>query len=210
MKCPVCRDDQTRLFQNVAELNYHRCAKCEATFLDPELHPSRDEERAQYDHHQNDIDDPGYRKFLWKLAEPLLERLPEKASGLDFGCGPGPALAAMLKEAGYDVSLYDPYYNADKSVLDRQYDFITCTETFEHFHEAAHEIDRLNSMLKPGGVLAVMTCFQTDDEQFAKWHYRADPTHVVFYREQTFHVLASIYGWRIDIPCKDVVIAVKA
>ena len=38
-------------------------------------------------------------------------------------------------------------------------------------------------LVRPGGWLAVMTCFQTDDARFAGWHYRKDPTHVVFYRE---------------------------
>ncbi len=49
-----------------------------------------------------------------------------------------------------------------------------------------------------------MTCFQTDDARFARWHYRRDPTHVVFYREETLRLLAARRGWEIDVPCKDV------
>jgi hypothetical protein len=49
-----------------------------------------------------------------------------------------------------------------------------------------------------------MTCFQTDDSRFAHWHYRRDPTHVVFYREETLRFLAAERGFSCLIPCKDV------
>jgi len=64
-------------------------------------------------------------------------------------------------------------------------------------------------MLHPGGWLALMTCFQTDDARFANWHYRRDPTHVVFYREATFRHIARLLGWQCEIPCKDVVLMQK-
>ncbi len=54
-----------------------------------------------------------------------------------------------------------------------------------------------------------MTCFQTDDDRFDNWHYRRDPTHVVFYREYTFDWLAQHYGWDLEIPAKDVVLLRK-
>jgi len=45
--------------------------------------------------------DPRYRRFLARLAEPLIAHLPKGARGLDFGCGPGPTLSLMLREAGF-------------------------------------------------------------------------------------------------------------
>ena len=115
----------------------------------------------------------------------------------------------MLREAGHRVSVYDPFFANDWSVLDVQYDFITCTEVAEHFHDPAAEFTRLNLMLKPGGYLGVMTCFQTQDEKFAAWHYRKDPTHVVFYRQETFDWLSQRFGWSVRIPRKDVAILFK-
>lgn len=47
-----------------------------------------------------------------------------------------------------------------------------------------------------------MTCFQTDDARFAAWHYRRDPTHVVFYRESAFRRIAERFGWRCEVPCR--------
>ncbi|MBS0543647.1 MAG: methyltransferase domain-containing protein, partial [Proteobacteria bacterium] len=79
----------------------------------------------------------------------------------------------------------------------------------EHFHHPAEEFARLDALLRPGGWLGIMTCFQTDDARFARWHYRRDPTHVVFYREATFRVIARRHGWVCEIPAKDVVLMCK-
>ena len=207
--CPVCRAPAPVPFMSVGAQDYWRCETCEARFLDPRHHLAPTDERAHYAHHENVVDDPGYRGFLGKLATPLLERLAPASRGLDYGCGPGPALAAMLREAGHEVALYDPFFHPDPAALSQSYDFITCTETAEHFHHPADEFDRLERMLAPGGWLAVMTSFQTDDARFATWHYRRDPTHVVFYREATFRVIAAQRGWSCDIPVKDVALMRK-
>ena len=111
----------------------------------------RDAEHAFYRTHENDPDDPGYRRFLARLATPLLDRLPARSRGLDYGCGPGPALAAMLREAGHAVALYDALFFPDPSVFGARYDFIACSETVEHFHDPAGQFDRLGALLSPGG-----------------------------------------------------------
>jgi hypothetical protein len=207
--CRVCRSGTVEPFASLDGLQYWRCRTCEATLLDPAHFPARDAELTHYRTHDNRIDDPGYRAFLDKLAVPLRERLPKGASGLDYGCGPGPALARMLEEHGFAVALYDPFFAPDMSVLTRKYDFITCTETAEHFHDPAAEFEKLMTMVCPGGVLAIMTSFQTDDSRFPRWRYRLDPTHVVFYRESTLRHLASQAGWHCEIPDKDLALMHK-
>ncbi|MGL5532344.1 MAG: 2-polyprenyl-3-methyl-5-hydroxy-6-metoxy-1,4-benzoquinol methylase, partial [Plesiomonas shigelloides] len=73
----------------------------------------------------------------------------------------------------------------------------------------AQEFALLRSLVRPGGWLALMTCFQTDDSRFANWSYRRDPTHVVFYKAETFMTLAQMWGWQCEIPRKDVVLLQK-
>lgn len=119
--------------------------------------PSEDLERSQYELHENDPQDPHYRRFVGQLVGPLAERLRDGAEGLDYGCGRGPAGAAMLSEAGFDITLYDPFYAPNPSALERDYDFIFCCEVAEHFHFPAGEFARVDSLLRPGGSLAVMT-----------------------------------------------------
>lgn len=202
--CCVCRGTDIRHLLAVEGQDYWRCDTCEATFLDPAQRLSRSGEHAEYRRHDNNAGDPDYRDFLARLAAPLLARLAPAQSGLDYGCGAASPLAGMLRAAGHRMQDYDPLFFPQPQPFDRQFDFITCTETAEHFHDAAMEFDRLGRMLRPGGWLAVMTCFQTDDARFARWHYRRDPTHVVFYREQTFRHLAAARGWDCVFPVKDV------
>ncbi len=205
----MCAGRRTALFASVLQRDYWRCEDCALRFLDPAQRPDPHAERAQYLLHQNVVGDAGYRRFLSRLAVPLLQRLDGACEGLDYGCGPGPALAAMLGEAGHQVALYDPLFHADHGALARRYDFVTCTEVAEHFHDPAREFTRLDGLLRPGGWLAIMTCFQTDDADFANWHYRRDPTHVVFYRAATFEWLARRHGWSCEIPVKDIALLRK-
>ncbi|MGH1481501.1 MAG: class I SAM-dependent methyltransferase [Geminicoccales bacterium] len=171
--------------------------------------PTPHEERAHYANHENNPDDPCYRAFLSKLALPLIERLSPELTGLDYGCGPGPALAAMLEDAGHRIALYDPFFFPDEQALDRLYDVITCTEVAEHFHDPFGEFEHFDRLMKPGAWLGLMTCFQTDDDSFANWHYRRDLTHVVFYREATLRHVAASRGWSCHIPTKDIALMRK-
>ncbi len=207
--CPVC-DAAAAPFMEISGNRYWRCPECEATFLDPGQLPDAEFEKSRYLLHENDPEDEGYRTFLRRLADPLLERLDPSQEGLDYGCGPGPALARMMEEAGHRMTIYDPFFFPDTKALERAYDFIACTEVAEHFHHPAAEFERLNALLRPGGWLGIMTGFLTDDIDFAAWHYRRDATHVVFYREQTFHHLAARFGWQCEVPCKDVVLLRQA
>lgn len=208
--CLVCEQGDPERFQVVSETLYYRCPVCLATLMATECRLEPAEEKAVYTLHHNDPDDPGYRRFLSRLADPLLERLSPGSSGLDFGCGPGPALARMLGQAGMQMSVYDPLFYPASAVLEKPYDFITCTEVMEHLYHPAAVLRQLDSLLRPGGYLGVMTCFQTDDARFANWHYRRDPTHVVFYRQATLQWLADHQGWHLDVPAKDVAIFRKA
>jgi 2-polyprenyl-3-methyl-5-hydroxy-6-metoxy-1,4-benzoquinol methylase len=207
--CPVCEQNRLSDFVTISHQRYLRCVACEAKIMAPECRLSMDEERAIYELHKNDAGDPGYRRFLSRLSEPLLGQLTSGMVGLDFGCGPGPVLAGMLREAGMVVRVYDPFFYPQTEVLHCQYDFITCTEVLEHLYHPMAVFRQLNRLLKPGGWLGVMTCFQTDDARFANWHYRRDPTHVVFYREFTLASVARIMGWKFTVPLKDVALFQK-
>ena len=207
--CRVCGAPATRFFLNVEGLDYHRCDRCEATVLDPAQWLSAETEYAHYLNHENNVADTAYRRFLSRLVDPLLENMAAGREGLDYGCGPGPALAHMLSEAGHSVSLFDPFFYPDQALLGRWYDFITCTEAIEHFHHPAEDFARFERMLRPGGWLAIMTSFQGDDDHFPSWYYRRDPTHVIFYREATLHHIARSFGWPCKFPVKDVALMQK-
>jgi SAM-dependent methyltransferase len=197
----------------VGDRHYWRCQHCQATLLAAEQLPDPEFERQRYELHENDSEDEGYRQFLSRVVEPLLSALAPHQQGLDYGCGPSPVLAQMLQDAGHPMAIYDPFFFGDRTPLqDHQdhYDFITCTEVVEHFHHPAQEFDQLTALLKPGGWLAIMTSFQTEDAAFANWHYRRHPTHVTFYRDYTFEVIARQWGYHCQIPQRNVVLLQKS
>ncbi len=206
---PLCRSRSADAYHQDRHRHYFQCRCCHLRFVPPRFQLSREAEKAEYDRHQNRPDDPGYRQFLSRLVRPLQARLARGSRGLDFGAGPGPALADMLREAGHDVAIYDPFYAADTTVLDARYDFITASEVVEHLRRPGPELDRLYRLLKPGGLLGIMTKRVIDRERFARWHYIRDPTHVCFFSRATFTWLAARWGARLDICDRDVIIFAK-
>lgn len=204
--CPLCAHHPAESYAVDTRRAYFQCPRCALVFADPASHASPEEEKALYDLHENDPDDPGYRRFLGRLATPLRERLKPGMEGLDYGCGPGPALARMLEEGGMSMSVYDPYYAPDPAVLERTYDFVTCTETVEHFRRPAEDWETLVALLRPGGWLGIMTQLVIDCERFCRWQYKNDPTHVGFYSEATFHWLASHFRLELERVGRDVML----
>ena len=200
MECLFCDNQDVSPYLSIDSRDYYRCSDCQLTFLDPGQMPDADTERAHYELHNNDIHDPNYRAFLRRLTNPLLEHIAPASYGLDYGCGPGPALAEMLSERGYAMELYDPIFADDEDVFEEQYDFITCSEAAEHFHHPLKEFSQIASLLKPGGWLGIMTSWLTEDTDFSSWHYRRDPTHVCFFSPHTLRYWARSNGWTAHFP----------
>lgn len=202
-QCPLC-EAHAHAFVTVDGRRYLRCPRCLLTFLHPAQRLSHEAEHARYLTHRNDPDDPGYRAFLDRVATPLGERLAPGAEGLDYGSGPGPTLSVMLAERGFPTADFDPFFAADPAPLQRKWDFVTCTETAEHFFHPGAEFARLHQLLRPGGLLAVMTRPLDDDAGFAEWWYRRDPTHVAFYRPETFRWIEGRWPWTLESPAPTV------
>lgn len=205
MICPLCSRDKTIEFYQDKKRPYWLCQHCELVYVAEADILGPAEEKAEYDKHQNQAEDLGYREFLNRCLEPLINRLSPRAKGLDFGCGPGPTLSLMAKEQGFDMENYDPFYAHKAELLKQQYDFITMTEVIEHVRHPRLVLDLLNGLLKPGGTLAVMTKRRTEPERFAGWHYKNDPTHIRFYNEFSLGYIAQHYGWTMELIDKDVV-----
>ena len=203
--CPLCGCPGVRIFATVNDRHYLRCRTCALVHLEASHRLPVEAERRVYEMHRNHPGDRGYRDFLDRLALPLAERLAPGACGLDYGCGPGPTLWVMLRERGFPMEIYDPLFAPENAPLARTYDFVTCTETVEHFFHPGRELETLDGLLRPGGWLAIMTSFMPDEkEQFASWHYVRDPTHVSFYSRATMQWIAASFGWAFDCPCPTV------
>lgn len=252
--CILCEHPSSHHFHSDNRRDYYQCAQCQLVFVPYHQHLSPEDEKAEYDKHQNVLHDHGYLTFLSRVAKPVLTKLdlanladnfgeniavplaqssvetksvpqPQKSDtrlippldtstkalkGLEFGCGPGPALAAELQRLGLDVDLYDVFYHNDPEILDKQYDFVTCTEVVEHFNRPKRDLPILLDRVKPDGVLGIMTKLVIDKEKFKSWHYKNDLTHVAFFSQTTFEFVAEKFGFEVEFVGNDVILLTKS
>lgn len=193
MQCPLCLIRRTTDVHGADERRYHLCGNCSLIFADPQHHLSLMAEKAYYATHENSIDNPGYVRFLNRIVRPMLPCLDSDMRGLDYGCGPGPTLSLLMGRHGIACDDYDPLF-ADRP-LRPPYDFVISTECFEHFHRPSRELRRILSLLRPGGLLGIMTERWTTPEAFADWYYTRDPTHVSFYHANSFEFMCRHFGF---------------
>ena len=81
------------------------------------------------------------------------------------------------------------------AALKSTYDFVTCTEVMEHFHEPRRDLAVMARLLRPGSWLAITTALVDDGTDFATWWYARDETHVSFYRPKTVAWIAERFDW---------------
>jgi SAM-dependent methyltransferase len=190
-ECLLCADTDTILFYRNRRRPYFRCQRCALVFVPPEYHLTPAAEKARYQLHQNEPDQQGYRTYLRPIVAPLIDKLPPNAHGIDYGSGPCEVLAMMLEELGFRVVSYDPFFTDNPDRLAHTYDFLTCSEVFEHLKEPAVTFAQMIKLVRPGGLLAIMTQLTDGIERFGGWHYSGDPTHIGFYAKATFRWLAD-------------------
>jgi 2-polyprenyl-3-methyl-5-hydroxy-6-metoxy-1,4-benzoquinol methylase len=210
--CPLCNSVSTSVIHRDShskiDREYLSCANCDLTFVPQAYHLNHAQEKAIYDCHENNPNDLGYRKFLSRLSTPLRAHITAGAKGLDFGCGPGPTLSVMLREAGYEMSEYDPYYFPNTQALSDTYDFVTSTEVVEHLSQPEAVFKQLFELLRPHGILGIMTK-RTPVTGIEGWHYTKDPTHITFYSDRTFEFIAERHECSLELISSDTALFIK-
>jgi hypothetical protein len=205
-RCPLCGLEDAAPFFRSRTREFERCARCDMVFVPARFHLDEKGQLERYLTHNNDPADVEYRRFLSRLLDSLRPYLRPGMVGLDYGAGPGPALAIMMREEGFDVRVYDPFFHPDGSALQTSYDFITCTETAEHFSDPLRDFQRLDGMLRPSGWLGVMTGMLDSWDNFPGWHYHRDPTHICFYSSETMAWIGERLSWEVLLPRPNVVL----
>lgn len=193
MECKICGSKDLKEVTAYGK-KYYNCHACDFIFIDESHLMTKEEELAEYELHENTIENEGYVRMFEKFMEegfyPYVE--PPKRV-LDFGCGPGPVLSELMKRKGYEVEVYDIFYAPDKP--EGLFDAVTSTEVFEHFINPLKEIEFIVSIMKKGAYLSVMTQYHPkDEEKFKKWWYNREDSHISFYTEETFEYIASKYA----------------
>ncbi|MFO8062297.1 MAG: class I SAM-dependent methyltransferase [bacterium] len=192
MKCPLCGSEGKKFYKDL----YMTCSKCGGIYMHESFYCSPDKERARYEEHNNDVYDNGYREFVSPITEYILKHYTVSDRGLDYGAGTGPVISKILKDSGFNIKIYDPFFADNEQLLNSQYNYIVCCEVIEHFNKPAGEFQKLKNMLMPEGKLICMTNLYDDDLDFARWNYKDDQTHVFIYRRETIEYIARHFYFK--------------
>ncbi len=206
--CPLCQFLSDFFYKDTAR-NYYKCTNCSLVFVLPEEFVSIEEEKAVYELHQNSPEDQGYRNFLSRILEPMVQRISLNSVGLDFGCGPGPTLSIMFEEKGYQMKNFDPFFCNETKNLNQNYDFITSTEVLEHLRKPFESLNKVWGMLRNEGYLGIMTKMVINKESFKNWHYKNDETHICFFSKKTFAWLGELWDSKPIFLGSDVILFKK-
>ncbi len=195
-ECKICHGS-TEKFSHPKIGDFFHCTRCEFISKDERQILPQNEELQLYERHENSIDDPDYVAFFQRFLEDAVFPYENGGSkGFDFGSGPSPVLAQLLERYhDYDMDIYDIYYAPEKVYTGKKYDLITCTEVAEHLENPVRYFRLFAALLKPGGILSVMTLFHNNDEEdFTGWYYMRDLTHISFYTPETLRYIAEETG----------------
>ena len=197
MKCVLCGSTLPFPLDFVKPVKrvFLHCPQCDLIFVPESYHLSPDQEVSRYKMHRNTLSNEGYvGMFLEKIAL-VHHYCTGVRSVLDYGCGPSPVLAELLKREGFSCVVYDPFFFP--AFPDHSYDLVISTEVFEHFRDIRVELQKICKLIKHGGYLAVMTSLHDNVSDFENWWYASDPTHICFFGAQTFEWLAKEFGFEI-------------
>jgi SAM-dependent methyltransferase len=188
--CPLCSAESDVFFERKKQ-KFFICRNCDGIFPDRALIPDSTAEKSRYEEHINDVENEGYQKFVSPIVSSILQEQNSRGKGLDFGAGTGPVISKLLKEKGFQILQYDPFFHNYPELLKDQYDYIVCCEVIEHFNNPPKEFQLLKSMLRPGGKVYCMTDLYNPSIEFDNWYYKNDITHVFIYQEKTIHYITE-------------------
>lgn len=192
MLCTLCLSPFVREFQ----VKYTQCSNCGLVAKSADLLPDRMSEKSRYEFHQNDLNDPGYLKFVDPMVSYVEKNCLQSQELLDFGSGPDSAVGHRLRSLGFRVEKYDPFFHPVKASLLKTYDVLLVCEVVEHFHQPLKDWELMHSLLKPKGQLLVMTSLYPSDIKMSNWSYARDLTHVSFYSEKTLQWIQDRFSFQ--------------
>ena len=199
MNCLICDTECSEFTDKKSKINYFECSECQFVMKSPENFSDFSEQKERYNLHNNNEEDTGYQAYFQRFIDFLeLDSRPTIHKALDFGCGASLLLSKMLTNDGIPSDAYDPIYHPNEQFKEQSYDLIASVEVFEHLHDPKAVFAMLVEQLNSDGYLAIQTAFyQNNRDAFLQWHYRLDPTHVIFFSSRTFEVLADMFEMEI-------------
>lgn len=228
IKCNLCRNDDFTDFHPLGNSTIVRCNKCGLFYLNPQLEEedlkklydmtyfaSEDSAVSGYDNY--DADEENIIRTSHKKLKRIEHYYPNKGKLIDVGCATGifPHVASLRGWEAFGVEYSDfaaeqarKKYNLqvttgtihDIDFPDGYFDCITMWDLIEHVKDPRSDLEKAYSLLKVGGILAVMT---PNAESLIskiwgkKWLLWNRTDHLFFFGPSTFNRLLREVGFEI-------------
>lgn len=208
LTCPLCYTQANHFFQDKRRNLYH-CEHCLLIFADPNsyLLPHIAQIRYQQNRHKRK---KSFQAFITSAIDEVAALSQAPISVLSFGrVMSNKKLLNQIKKQGHKLTQYEPYNTASHTLSSSQYDLICCYRVLEHFHKPRVETQRLATLMKPGGWLAICSPLLTQVDNFSQWHHKNNVTHVSFYQIETIEFLAKQLGFKLLLATNDLILMQK-
>jgi hypothetical protein len=190
--CPLCNSDSQPFYKE----DYYCCNNCKGIFVPQFKYLNAENEKARYEEHNNDENDPAYQKFVSPITQGVFNSFSKNHQGLDFGSGKSSSISKVLRDQNYNIEKYDPFFYNFPNLLKSKYDYIAACEVIEHFNTPKKEFKLLFDLLNKNGVLYCMTSIYNKSIDFSSWYYKRDPTHVFIYQAETIFWIQKAFQFR--------------
>lgn len=169
LKCPICNAKKISRISDRQQL--YQCNDCSHRFTIIDKDKQEQYSDDYFDKgHKNWFENPNYSLFNFIYGEITKFAKGKEIDLLDVGCGKGDFLKfiADKKNSGIKLVGIDLTSNVDSRIefikgdfleyrFSRKFDVICCLAVVEHIHNPNVFVTKLYKLLKPGGMLCVMT-----------------------------------------------------
>lgn len=195
MKCKLCHSDKVESFYKDKNREYLLCPECELIAVPEKYYLDMHSERKRYELHDNTIDNTGYVAYLEAVVSVIRQNKNKDISIIDFGSGKNRVLESLLKREGYtNCRSYDPLYGYMVDFEKTTFDIVVLCEVIEHLQDLSSELSHIKKTLRDNSRLIIRTQVYLEKEQFPKWWYKEDLTHINFFSERTIEFVAGVIG----------------
>ncbi len=200
--CKICQTPSPVFYRDSRV--FYKCPECWLIFTHDTVAPTAAEQ-----HYKGQWAGSG-ADFWQQQVSGLLSyinryRVPQRI--LDFGSGSG-AMTDELRRRGFDVTPLEPMFHGflSEQKYPHKFDVVVAIEVIEHLPDPWKELREIEKVLTDDGI-AVFSSMLTDsfiksasaEEQFSKWWYKDDLTHLTFFCIKALSKLADIGNYGIDI-----------
>lgn len=203
--CPLCGGRTEMRFHEKTSRHYLWCETCDLVSVAPADRVTRESEANRYLEHDNGFHKTGYVRMLSRFLDRAVDPwVPAPGSRLlDYGCGYAPVMTAIARGRGYEARGWDPFFLPDATALQRTYDVVAACEVMEHVVFPGEAFGRIRNLLEPEGIFAVRSSLHPSTwEDFFRFWYIRDRTHVSYFSATTVEYCAGKFGFSVEL-CED-------